>query len=131
MPVDIQFKLFDSLVLPILLYCCEIWGFEKLEDIEQVHLIFYKIILCVKKSTPNVMIYGELGRFPLKYKIYSRVINYWKRNIESKEQTLSVITYKFLFSVYENYIFISKLIVNLTHILDFAGLSYNYLVTSV
>ena len=46
------------------------------------------------------MIYGELGRFPLKYKIYSRIINYWKINIESNEQKLSVITYKFLFSMY-------------------------------
>ena len=76
LPVDIQFKLFDSLVLPILLYCCEIWGFEKLEDIEQVHLTFCKKNLCVNKSTPNFMIYGELGRFPLMYKIYSRIINY-------------------------------------------------------
>ena len=42
LPVDIQLKLFDCLVLPILLYYCEIWGFEKLEDIEQVHLTFCK-----------------------------------------------------------------------------------------
>ena len=50
------------------------------------------------------MIYGELGRFPLKYKIY-RIINHCKRNIESNEQKLSINTYKFLFSMYENYIF--------------------------
>ena len=43
LPVDIQLKLFDSLVLPILLYCCEMWSFEKLEDIEQVHLTFCKL----------------------------------------------------------------------------------------
>ena len=91
--VDIQMKIIDSLELPILLYCCEVWGFEKLEDIEQVHLTFCKISFCVKKSTLNFMIYGELGRFPLKYKIYSRIINYWKRNIESKEQKLLVIIY--------------------------------------
>ena len=76
LPVDIQLKLSDSLVLPILLYCCEILGFEKLEDIEQVHWTFCKRILCFNKSTPNFMIYCELGRFPLKYKIYSRMINY-------------------------------------------------------
>ena len=70
------------------------------------------------------MIYGELGRFTLKYKIYSRIINYWKRNIESNEQKLSVITYKFLFSMYENHIFISRWIVNVKRILDFAGFGY-------
>ena len=59
LPVDIQLKLFDSLILPILLYFCDVWGFEKLEDIE-----FF-----VRKSTPNFIIYGELGRFLLKYNI--------------------------------------------------------------
>ena len=28
LPIDLQLELFDSLVLPILLYGCEIWGFE-------------------------------------------------------------------------------------------------------
>ena len=70
------------------------------------------------------MIYGEFGRFPLKNKIYSRIINYWKRNIESKQQTLSVIIYKYDFSMYENDAFISRWIVNVKHILDLAGLSY-------
>ena len=73
------------------------------------------------------MIYGELGRFPLKYKIYSTIINYWKRNIESNEQKLSVITYKLLFSMYENHIFISRWIINVKHILDFAGFGYIWL----
>ena len=59
LPVYIQLKLFDSLALPILLYCCEVWGFEKLENIEQVHLTFGKIILCVKKCTPNFIIYAS------------------------------------------------------------------------
>ena len=87
-------------------------GFEKLEDIKQVHLTFCKIIFCVKKSTPKFMIHGELGWFPLKYKIYSRIINYMKRNIESKEQKLSVIIYFFkLFSMYKKIIFISRWIV--------------------
>ena len=100
-----------------------VWGFEKLEDIEQVHLTFCKQIICVKKSTPNFLIYGVLGRFPLKYEIYSRIINYWKINIESKEQMLSVITYKFLFRMYEHHIFISRWIVKVKHNLDFAGLA--------
>ena len=27
-PIDLQLKLFDSLIAPILVYSCEIWGFE-------------------------------------------------------------------------------------------------------
>ena len=37
-PVDLQLKLFDSIVLPILTYSCEVWGFENCAEIEQVHL---------------------------------------------------------------------------------------------
>jgi hypothetical protein len=27
-PIDLQLKLFDSLITPILVYSCEVWGFE-------------------------------------------------------------------------------------------------------
>jgi hypothetical protein len=37
-PVDLQLKLIDSIVLPILTYSCEVWGFENCAEIEQVHL---------------------------------------------------------------------------------------------
>jgi hypothetical protein len=37
-PVDLQLKLFNSLVSPILLYASEVWGFENKESIEKVHL---------------------------------------------------------------------------------------------
>jgi hypothetical protein len=64
-PVDLQLKLFDSLVAPVLLYASEIWGFENKNSIERVHLQFCKSILKVRDSTPNFLVYGELGRFPL------------------------------------------------------------------
>ena len=65
LPIDCQIKLFDNTVLPILTYGCEIWGFGDISCIEKVHTDFLKRILHVKKSTPHVMIYGELGRNPL------------------------------------------------------------------
>ena len=41
-PVDLQLKLFDSIVLPILTFSCEVWGFENCAEIEKVHLRFCK-----------------------------------------------------------------------------------------
>ena len=38
LPIDVQLQLFDSVVLPVLLYGCEIWGFKNLAIIEKVHL---------------------------------------------------------------------------------------------
>jgi len=43
-PVDLQLKLFDATVEPILLYGSEIWGYENIKIIEQVHLQFWKRI---------------------------------------------------------------------------------------
>jgi hypothetical protein len=41
LPVDLQLKLFDQTIVPILTYNCEVWGFENLELIEKVQKIFY------------------------------------------------------------------------------------------
>ena len=50
------------MVKPILLYGCEIWGFGNNDVLKKVHLKFCKMILNLKTSTPNYMIYDELGR---------------------------------------------------------------------
>lgn len=73
LPIDCQLKLFDNMILPILTYGCEVWGFGDISCIEKVHTDFLKQILHVKKSTPHVMIYGELGRYPLSITIKSDV----------------------------------------------------------
>jgi hypothetical protein len=42
--IDLQLKLFDSLIAPILVYSCEIWGFENKQGIEKLHFNMYLII---------------------------------------------------------------------------------------
>jgi hypothetical protein len=63
--IECLLDLFDKIVKPILLYGCEVWGFSDNYVIEKIHLKFCKLILHLKQSTPNFMIYGEFGRFPL------------------------------------------------------------------
>ena len=60
LPVDIQIKLFDILVKPIILYGCEVWATESVDIIEKIHLRFCKYVLQVNKSTHSNMVYGEL-----------------------------------------------------------------------
>ena len=38
LPLDIQLELFETLIMPILTYGCEVWGFENLNIIEKLHL---------------------------------------------------------------------------------------------
>ena len=51
--------LFQKLVIPVLLYECELYCYENIEIIERLQLKYLKYILGLKPSTPNVMVYGE------------------------------------------------------------------------
>ena len=53
LPIDLQIKLFDNTVLPILLYACDVWGFENTEIIERVHTEFLKKIRKPEKVPLN------------------------------------------------------------------------------
>ena len=57
--ISCQLDLFDKMVKPILLYGCELWGLSNCDIIERVHLKYCKLLLNLKSSTPNCMIYGE------------------------------------------------------------------------
>lgn len=48
-----------------LMYGCEILGFENVDIIERVHLKFLKTELNLRSTTPNFMMYGETGGYPL------------------------------------------------------------------
>ena len=93
LPIDIQLQLFDSTVLPILLYGCEIWGYSNVPVLENLHLKFLKILLGVHSKTCNNMVYGELGRYPLNIIIKQRVVGYWARMLSGKETKLTRLVY--------------------------------------
>ena len=86
LPVDIQLQLFDTMVAPILLYGSEVTGFEKHDILERLCIQYYKIILKAKKSTPNFMLYGELGRHPISVLIKSKMIGFWQRLVNGKQE---------------------------------------------
>ena len=46
-------ELSDKLIIPILNYGCEVWGFIPANAIERVHMQFCKRLLGVKKNTQN------------------------------------------------------------------------------
>ena len=59
----------------------------------------------VKKSTPNCILYGELGRYPTDIFIKSRMIGMWKRLICNKQDKISAMLYKLLFNMHKKDIF--------------------------
>ena len=97
--IDIKLQLFDSLIVPICLYGCEVWGFKNIELIEKLHLQYCKSILHVNKSTPSCMVLGDLGRKRIEHMIDTRLLNYWFRVVCSDTTKLSSIFYKLQYSL--------------------------------
>ena len=95
MPVDMIFLLFDTLVRPILLFNCEIWGIKISKELELFHLKFKKSILGVKATTNTCLVYIETGRYPLYITIYKLIIKYWLKLIVSpKHRYIYVVSKK-------------------------------------
>ena len=88
---------------------------------------FCMLLLHLKTSTPDYMVYGELGRYPISIDIKVRMIKFWCKLIMGKQSKLSHICYKLLYSN----IFLrggfSLWIKNIQDILNKSGLSYIWL----
>jgi hypothetical protein len=86
LPLDIIIKSFDVMVQPILIYGCEVWGYENLPIIEKLHLKFLKLAAGLKSSTPTYMVYGELGALPINIAISKRIVRFWHSLTDSNKQ---------------------------------------------
>ena len=123
LPVDLQLELFDAMVLPVLTYGCEIWGYTVYKEVESVQLTFFKYILGIRKTTCNLMAYGELGKYPVNVHIKSRILNYWLRLINGKQSKLSFIMYQCLLKMHDENRFRSPWIKYVKSLLDNSGMS--------
>ena len=93
---DLFFKIFDCQIQPILLYASELWGLGKTSIIETVHLYGLKRFLNVSMKTPNIMVYGDTGRYPLSFNAAMRVAEYWIKIFSMVEERLPKRTYRML-----------------------------------
>ena len=100
--VDIQCHLFDHLILPILMYGSEVWGYEDIKQIEIFHRKFLKTILSVSAYTPDCMVYGETGRGLILSHVKRRVINFWSRIMRDEERKYSYVFLKFISSIHKS-----------------------------
>ena len=123
LPVDLELDLFDRLVVPILLYGCEIWGYEDLHQIEKLHTQFCKQMLRLNKTTAHCMVLGELGRFDLCKIVQERMLNFWLRTITGKEFKLSTIACNILKILSDSDIYSSPWILKIKQVLNSLGMS--------
>ena len=129
LPIDTVIQLYDQLVLPILLYCSEIWGFSDLSAIEVTYRTFLRGIMQLNKSTTNCMLYGELGKCCISNLVKERMVNFWSRLVTSKRSKISYMVYTAIKSLHDrtDISFQSKWIGNMTSILCENGLNFVWL----
>ena len=123
LPIDILLELFDQLVIPVLLYGSEVWGFEVIRNLEVFHMKFCKQILKLNRSTANCMVLGELGRFSLEKYISNRMINFWCNLEHSGQNKLSGMVYNVLKLLYNENVYQSPWIKKIKTLLDMLGMS--------
>ena len=78
-------KLFTSFCLPICTLGAEVWGTSLKDDfdfwdkhnIEKTYLHFCKTFLGVNKKASNIGCRAEMGRFPIKIDIDTKILKYW------------------------------------------------------
>ena len=80
-PCHVLEKLFDNLVVPVMLYCSEIWGIlcqvNDSTPYEYLHSKFVKEILGVHYKASNDACRAEVNRLSLRSKILNVASNYW------------------------------------------------------
>ncbi len=76
------------MVLPIMLFGCEVWGYNVIKEAEILHIKYLKYILGVHKNTCKDILYGKLGVYPVDIIIKTRMISHWTRLITGKQSTL-------------------------------------------
>jgi len=93
---QVTIDLFDKLVLPVLTYGSEVWGFNHVCAVERIHLQYCKYLLGVKKCTQNDFVYGELGRKPLQCQRLYNIVKFWIKIMQSDDHKYIKIVYNIL-----------------------------------
>ena len=73
------------MVVPILTYGSEIWGVYNFKEVDALYIKFCKYILGVKKQTPTMAVFGEIGRFPLSVICKERSLKFWTKIMKNQE----------------------------------------------
>ena len=124
LPVDLQLNLFQKLVLPVLLYGCEIWGYTDIKAIEQFHRKYLKSVLKLSKYTANSMVYGEMGIHKLEVTVANRMVSFWYRLKFGKDTKIASIIFNLMKKLFDQNVFKSKWMSQIHNIFDKTGLSY-------
>jgi hypothetical protein len=77
-----KLKLYDSVVLPTLLYGSEVWALSCLEVVERGQLGFFKRLFLLSNTTPSWALRLEVGRRKVSHTIFKSSLAWLKKILE-------------------------------------------------
>ena len=110
------------MVVLVLLYGCEIWGHEKLDLIDKLHLKALKYMLHLNRSTLTAQVYGESGIFPISLDIKARIVGFWADLVNPTKPKLASKIYNVLYDLHCRGEYTSPWLLHIKQILTDAGL---------
>ena len=99
LPHNTFFKIFDTMILPILTYGSEVWGFEKHDSLERIHNYACRYFLGVAGNAPNVVVLGECGRYQIFLYTAKRCIKYWTKLLKMPQSRYPKKCYNMLYAI--------------------------------
>ena len=120
---ETSIELFERLIIPVLLYGSEIWGYENPKQLQTMVNNVMRKFLRLHKSTPMCMINGELGLKEISEYIENRMMNFWFQVETGEESKISTILYKWIKILHNKNIYNSPWIGKVETTLDHMGMS--------
>jgi len=119
LPFSAYFKIFDSVIAPVLLYGSEIWGIQRYDVIENVHIKACKKFLGVSYNTSNNAALGECGRPSMYTFQIMHCIKFWLKLISMPNDRYPKKCYTMLFNLDQRGL--SNWTTRIKHLLQNAG----------
>jgi hypothetical protein len=94
-----QLDMFSKMIMPILTYGAEIWGYKTERCVENVQIKFCKQILGVSSSASRAVALGECGRLPLAVNCIMKFIKFWVKLIKLDSSILTRAAYVMLYDL--------------------------------
>ena len=119
--ITTKIYLFNTLVVPILTYACEVWGFCKAEQMDRFYLGFLKYLACVRKSVPTAFVYKEFGAFSLATIRQLRIVKFWLKILNMNDKNPVKIVYNLLLKDFNENVNVKNWVAFLKEMLDKNG----------
>jgi hypothetical protein len=94
-----KMKLYDTIVLPTVLYGAEVWGIfcEEIIELSQIH--FLKRLLLLNKLTPNWAVRMEFGRVKLSVSVFKKSLSWLKKILNMTDSRYPKVCFKKLLCI--------------------------------